>query len=173
MITSHKGAVALYYLGEGRLLSGEDFLNVVELVEGFDGGEVVHVDAQELIADLFEYRVVKLEEAKLDVLFPFRRCELFHSWVFAVARIVSFQIRQDLFGAFHDVSRHSRDASHVDTERVFRTTAHQFAQKNDSIVHFLHTDIPILYAGEKFLHLVELMIVRGEERASVAARVFV
>ena len=58
MITSHKGAVALYYLGERRLLSGEDFLNVVELVEGFDGREVVHVDAQELIADLFEYRVV-------------------------------------------------------------------------------------------------------------------
>ena len=45
------------------LFSGYDFLDVVEFVEGFERGEVVHIETEDFIADLAQYRVIKLEEA--------------------------------------------------------------------------------------------------------------
>ena len=45
--------------------SGDDFFDVVEFVEGFDGGEVVDIGVEYFVANLREYGVVELEEAEL------------------------------------------------------------------------------------------------------------
>lgn len=47
------------------LFSGYDFLDVVKFVEGFEGGEVVDVEAEDLIAHLAEYGIIELEEGEL------------------------------------------------------------------------------------------------------------
>ena len=59
------------------------------------------------------------------------------------------------------------------TERVLRTARLQFAQKHHAVVHLAHRDVPVLDAREEALHFVELVIVRGEKRASVRPRVLV
>ena len=46
----------------GASLSGEDGADVVELVEGRHGGEVVDVEVEDFVAQLSEHRVVELEE---------------------------------------------------------------------------------------------------------------
>ena len=48
-----------------HLFTGDDLLDVVEFVEGFEGGEVVDVEAQDFIADLAEDGVIELEEGEL------------------------------------------------------------------------------------------------------------
>lgn len=45
--------------GKQPLLSAYDFLDVVQLVQGFDGRKVVDVEAENLIANLREHRVVE------------------------------------------------------------------------------------------------------------------
>ena len=56
----------------------------------------------------------------------------------------------------------------MDTEAVFRSAAHQFAQEDDLAVHFAHGDIVIADALEGLLHLVELVIMGSEERFGMA-----
>ena len=42
--------------------AGEDAADVVELGEGFEGGEVVDVDAEDFVAHLLQHGVVELEK---------------------------------------------------------------------------------------------------------------
>ena len=51
----------------------------------------------------------------------------------------------------------------MNTEGVFRPTLFQFAQEDDFSVHLLHTHVEVADALEALLHLVQLMIVGGEE----------
>ena len=53
----------------------------------------------------------------------------------------------------------------MDTERVLGTAALQLAQEDDTIVNFFHTHIVVLDAPEVLLHLVEFVVVGGEECA--------
>ena len=46
-------------------LSQQNFLDVVELVQGFEWSEVVHVSMDDFIAHLGENRVVELKEREL------------------------------------------------------------------------------------------------------------
>ena len=55
----------------------------------------------------------------------------------------------------------------MNTERVFRTAARQFAEKNNAVIHFAHRDIVVLDAREAFFHVVQLVIVGGKEGAGV------
>ena len=47
------------------IFSFEDFLDVVEFVEGFNGCNVVDVEREDFVADLGEYGVVELVEREL------------------------------------------------------------------------------------------------------------
>ena len=53
----------------------------------------------------------------------------------------------------------------MNTERVFRTASHQFAQENDLAVQLLHADVIVLDTTEVLLHFVQFVIVSGEECA--------
>ena len=61
----------------------------------------------------------------------------------------------------------------MDTERVLRTTGDELTQEDHLTVNFLDRDVVVLDSWEVLLHLVELMIVRGEERTGVGMLVFV
>jgi hypothetical protein len=61
----------------------------------------------------------------------------------------------------------------MNTKGVFRTAALKFAQEYDTAIHFAHRYIPILNARKELLHFVQLMIVRGKERACVRFRILV
>lgn len=57
-----RGAQIEFFEG---LFAEEDFAEGGELVEGLERGEVVDVEAKELVANLAEDRVVQLEKAEL------------------------------------------------------------------------------------------------------------
>ena len=61
----------------------------------------------------------------------------------------------------------------MNTERVFRPAARQFAEKNNAVIYFAHRDIVVLDARETLFHVVQLVIVGGKEGASVHFRPFV
>ena len=61
----------------------------------------------------------------------------------------------------------------MDTEGVLTAAAFQFAQENDLIVDFLHRHVIVLDTLEGLFHLIQFMVVRGEERARFGARMFV
>ena len=52
---------------------------------------------------------------------------------------------------------------------MLRTAAHQFAQEDDLAVHLTHGDVVVTDALEGLLHLVQLVIVRREERLGMSA----
>ena len=91
----------------------------------------------------------------------------------AYAGVVGFELLQYVLGTLHDRARHTRYFSHMNTERVLRSAAHQLAQEDNLAVKLLHRHIVVLYTLEVFLHLVQLVIVSGEERARLRLRVLV
>ena len=48
-----------------KLFPTDNLLDIVELVEGFEGREIVHIKAENLVTDLTKHRVVELEEREL------------------------------------------------------------------------------------------------------------
>ena len=75
----------------------------------------------------------------------------------------TLQIGEDMIGAFNDRCRHACQFGYVNTEAMFRTTAYQFAQEDDLAVYLTHGDVVITNAFEGLLHLVQLVVVCGEE----------
>ena len=61
----------------------------------------------------------------------------------------------------------------MNTERMFAAATFQFAQKNHFIIYLLHRYIVILDALERFLHLVQLMIMSGKQRTCLGFRMLV
>ena len=53
----------------------------------------------------------------------------------------------------------------MNTEGVFAATALQFAQEDDFVIYLLHRNVVVLNTLEAFLHLVQLMVVRGKQGA--------
>ena len=56
---------------------------------------------------------------------------------------------------------------------MFTPSSFQLAQEDDFAISLLHADIVVLDACEVLLHLVELVIVGGKERASLCLGMFV
>jgi len=54
---------------------------------------------------------------------------------------------------------------------MFRTATAKGAQEDNASVFLNHRHVPVFDAREEFLHLVELMIVRGEERSRMRFRI--
>ena len=82
--------------------------------------------------------------------------------LYAHAGVVGFELLQYVLGTLHDRARHTRYFSHMNTERVLRSAAHQLAQEDNLAVKLLHRHVVVLYALEVLLHLVQLVIVSGE-----------
>ena len=61
----------------------------------------------------------------------------------------------------------------VDTERVLRAAALELAQEDDLVAHLADRDVVVLHARTHLLHLVELVVVRGEERLGMGRGVVV
>ena len=77
------------------------------------------------------------------------------------------QLVQHLVGAFHDARRHSRQPCHVDAEAVGTASRLQAAQEDDLAIHLPHAYVEVLDACELGFHLVQFVVVCGEERAGV------
>ena len=82
--------------------------------------------------------------------------------------VVVLQLLQDDVGALDDAPGHSRNLGHMDTKAVLRAALLELAQEDDFAVDLLHRDVVVLNAGKIFLHLVQLVVVGGEERARPA-----
>ena len=87
--------------------------------------------------------------------------------------IVCLQLLQNGVGTLDDALRHTRYFGHMDTKRVLATTTFQFTQEDYLAVQFLYRYVIVLDALKVLLHLVQLMIVSGEERASLRLGMFV
>ena len=61
----------------------------------------------------------------------------------------------------------------MDTERVFATTARKFAEEDDAMVYFAHRHVIVFDASKAVFHLVQFVVVRGEEGARMSGGVFV
>ncbi len=83
--------------------------------------------------------------------------------VIPLLAVVCFKLFQNVIGTFHDAFGHTRHFGYMNTEGVFAATAFQFAQENDFIIYLLHRNVIVLDALEAFLHLVQLMVVRGKQ----------
>ena len=55
----------LLFFNSRHLFTRYYFLDIIKLVEGFEGREVIHVEAEDFITDLAEDGVIKLEEREL------------------------------------------------------------------------------------------------------------
>ena len=53
----------------------------------------------------------------------------------------------------------------MDTEGVLRAALLQLSEEDDLALHLLHADVVVFYAREVLLHLVQLVVVGGKERA--------
>ena len=130
---------------------------------------------ENFVAHGFEHRVVELEERELRaaasvvgvIVFRRRRKHL------SVVGIVRLELVENGFGALHNTVGHTGQTRHMDTERMFRTAARQFAEKDNAVIYFAHRDIVVLDAREAFFHVVQLVIVGGKEGAGVHFRPFV
>ena len=61
----------------------------------------------------------------------------------------------------------------MNTERVLRTATGELSQEDHLSAGLPHTYVIVLYAVEILLHLVQLMVVCGEEHACPCPRIFV
>ena len=118
-----------------------------------------------------QYRIIQLEEAELHSA-PAGRY-LSRRLGNALLAVVRFQLMQNIIGTLHDAFRHTCHLCHMNTERMFAAATFQFAQKNLFIIYLLHRYIVILDALERFLHLVQLMIMSGKQRTCLGFRMLV
>ena len=78
----------------------------MELVQGLDGGEVVDVDGEDLVADLGQHGVVKLEDGQLVA--RAARCHV--AQVLGQGRVVAavgLELLKDLICSLDDAGRHA------------------------------------------------------------------
>ena len=87
--------------------------------------------------------------------------------------VVRLQLLQDRRSPADDGVRHTCYLGHMDTKGVLAASTLQFAEEDHLAIHLLDTHIVVFDAVEAFLHLVELMVVGGKERASLGTLVLV
>ena len=56
---------------------------------------------------------------------------------------------------------------------MFATTARKFAEKDDTMIYFAHRHVVVFDACKAIFHLVQFVVVRGEEGARMSGGVFV
>ena len=120
-----------------------------------------------------EHRVVELEEAELHALAVVAYVLDGGGIGVAHACPVGFELLEDNLGAAHDALGHAGYLCHMDTEGVLAATGHELAQEDNLVADLLDAHIVVAYGGELALHLVELMIVGGKERAGASLGILV
>src|SRR3712207_1068522 len=141
------------------------FLDVVELVEGLDGGKPVDVELKNLVTNLGQHGVIELEEAQLHATPMVGYLGSVGSSGTSHAGIVGLQLTQDDVRALHDGPRHARNLGHVDTETVLAAAPHELAKEYHLAIDLLHAHVVVLDTREILFHFVEFMVVGGKERA--------
>lgn len=98
-------------------MASDDLLDVVELVERFHGCEVVDVQSEDLIANLRENGIIKLEDAQLGA---FSLLYMLHVGLADRShfRVVGLQLVEDDVGTLDDGAGHACDFRYMDTEGV-------------------------------------------------------
>ena len=151
--------------------SFHQFLYVVQLAERLERGQVVDVQAEYLVADLAENRVVELEEVHLH---PTVCCPL--SLVCCPQLLVvdsSLELLQDDICPRNNGSGHARELRYMNAKAMFRPASFELAKEDNLPVDFLHAHIKVFDAREGAFHLVQLMIVCGKESAGMASVILV
>ena len=76
----------------------------------------------------------------------------------------SFQCFQNFAGAFQHRVRDARQLCHLDTVAFIRTPGHDLAEPDDMVALLFHGYSEVLHTGQRLFELIEVVIVRGEER---------
>ena len=79
------------------------------------------------------------------------------------AVLAGFEHVQGLLRAVHYLARHAGHSGHVDTETVRHPSRLELAQEQHVVPLFLDGDVVILDARELLLHVVELVVMGGEQ----------
>ena len=79
-------------------------------------------------------------------------------------RIIHFQSLEGVFGTLYHLLRHAGHPGYMYAETVGRAAFPQFTQEDDLCSHFLHRDVEILNPWVEFFKVVQLVVVRGEQR---------
>ena len=147
----------------GLFFAGDDRFDVVQLVEGSHWREVVDVGVEDFIANLAQHRIVELEKRQLHAALP---CIAHFAEVSSGvgARIVGFQLLQNFVGALDDDRRQPCEFCHMDSEAVFASAFHQFADENHFAVYFFDRHVVVDNAFERFFHFVQFVVVGGKQR---------
>ena len=142
------------------------FLDFIQLVQGFQRSEIIHIEIQDFITHLAKHRVVQLEKAELHTVAIRGN---FGRWLgrYTLLAIVSLQLVQNGVSALYNAFRHTCQFRYMDTERVLTSSPFKFTEEDDLVIHFLHRYIVILDALEGLLHLVQLVIVGGKKGAGL------
>ena len=149
----------------------DDFLYLAQFVEGFEGGEVVDVDAEYLVAHLCQHGVVELEDVHLQ---PFAAVgDGGGGSADGAVALLLLHLVQDVLGTLDDALGHAGHAGDVDAEGVLAAALDELAQEDDLLVDLAHGDVVVAHAGQRAGHVVELVVVGGEEGAGMAAGVLV
>ena len=141
-------------------LAREDALDVIEFVEGLDGGKVVDIDGKDLVAYLAQDGIIKLEDGQLIARAAAGNIAQVLGQGVVVA-VVGFQLLEHFIGSLDDGRRHTGQLSDMDTEAVLATSLDQLAHKHHLSVNLLDADVVVHDALEGFLHLVQLVVVGG------------
>ena len=81
---------------------------------------------------------------------------------------IVLQLLEDGIGTLHYALGHTGNLGNMNTETVLTATANKFAQEDYLVVHLADGDVVVAYACKRSLHLVEFVVVCGEQRLGVA-----
>ena len=145
----------------------------MKLHEGLHRRQVVDVHFHQLVPNGFQGRVVQLEEAHLHALRRGDNGGQIGGFVTGKVVVLGrhplatsgrLQRFQDVFRAQHQRSRHARQASHMDAKAVVAAAWSQLAEEDHLAVHLLHAHVHVHNPRQTLAHVVELVIMRGEQR---------
>ena len=167
-------------------VSAEDSFDVVQLIEGLQGGEVVDVQIEDLLSDLGQDGIIELEEAKLITvdapaffvprkrgrrifhLFGRTSFGVFGFWLLSLYFLpFLFETMQDVRGSLYDMVWHTAETGYLNTEAVCTATRLQFAKEEHLAVYFASRYIEVVYPIELPFQLVQFVIMCGEESPGV------
>ncbi len=80
---------------------------------------------------------------------------------------------EHLISPLHNNLWHTGQFGHMDTETVFASTSSEFAQKHDFTLYLTDRHVIVDHTAETLFHLVELMIVSGEESLGMGGAMLV
>ncbi len=91
----------------------------------------------------------------------------------AGAELAALQLLEQRLGPVHHRRRDARQLCHVDAIRFVGAAGHHLVQEDDVLAVLRYVQVEVAHLRQPLLHLDQLVVVRGEERARAALRVIV